>query len=122
MRPLSFVTVNDPWPVQGKLEFRSVYLRYSSQNNYALQGVNFIISYFNKIAKSSKKFILFYLIDPGEKIGIIGRTGSGKSSLFTALFRLKPLMKGTIFIDGINIAKLSLKDLRSLQCLIRNLK
>ena len=48
-----------------------------------------------------------------EKVGIAGRTGSGKSSLMIALFRIEELDNGTIFIDGIDCSRVPLKVLRS---------
>lgn len=51
-------------------------------------------------------------IEPGEKVGIVGRTGAGKSSLTLALFRLVEAAGGSITIDGENISKLGLHDVR----------
>jgi len=60
---------------------------------YALNGVSFDIR-------------------PGEKIGIVGRTGAGKSSLFLALLRLVEIEKGAILVDGVNVQHVSLDRLR----------
>lgn len=49
----------------------------------------------------------------GEKVGIVGRTGAGKSSLFGALLRLTELDDGKVFVDEIDVAKIGLTLLRS---------
>eukprot|EP00953_Heterococcus_sp_UTEX-ZZ885_P040389 20644-Heterococcus_DN1.PRE.1 len=82
------------WPQYGAIEFKGVSLRYRSDLELVLKDVSLSIK-------------------GGEKIGIVGRTGSGKSSLMTALFRLVEPCSGTIYIDGIDVCKLGLRDLRS---------
>lgn len=52
-------------------------------------------------------------IEGGEKIGIVGQTGAGKSSLTLSLFRIIEAADGAIVIDGVNIAELGLQDVRS---------
>ena len=74
------------------MEFHHVCLRYGENSRDILKNVSF------KTAAN-------------EKIGIVGRTGAGKSSLITALFRLAE-PSGTILIDSINISQMSLFDLR----------
>ncbi|RZB39026.1 ABC tran, MMR HSR1 and/or AAA 21 domain containing protein [Asbolus verrucosus] len=81
-----------PWPNNGLIEIRNLYLQYSPSDPPVLKNLNIKIK-------------------PGQKIGIIGRTGAGKSSLITALFRLTEI-KGDILIDGVNTKFLGLHDLR----------
>ena len=53
-----------------------------------------------------------FVIEPAHKIGIVGRTGAGKTSLIHTLFRMCTLVHGRIVIDGVDIASLALDDLR----------
>ena len=81
------------WPQEGKISFRKVYLRYSKDSDFVLKDLTFEVK-------------------PGEKIGIVGRTGAGKSSLISILFRLvEP--EGSVMIDGVDIKSLGLHDLRN---------
>ncbi|XP_070788596.1 ATP-binding cassette sub-family C member 10 [Pituophis catenifer annectens] len=86
--------VSPNWPVRGHMEFQQVILAYRPELPNALDGVTFTIY-------------------PGEKIGIVGRTGSGKSTLFLALFRMVELRGGHILLDSIDHCSVSLKELRS---------
>lgn len=54
-----------------------------------------------------------FLIKKEEKIGIVGRTGAGKSTITLCLLRILELLKGQILIDGVDISKISLDELRS---------
>ncbi|XP_070510894.1 ATP-binding cassette sub-family C member 5-like isoform X3 [Cardiocondyla obscurior] len=84
----------DSWPSYGKIEFKAVQMRYREELPLILIDISFNIK-------------------TGEKIGVVGRTGSGKSSLIVALFRLVEICEGVIKIDGIDISKLELDVLRS---------
>lgn len=79
--------------LKGNIKFDSVGLQYNSNAPLVLKQINLEIQ-------------------STEKVGIVGRTGSGKTSLISALFRLYEF-SGNITIDGVNINQISLKDLRS---------
>uniref|UniRef100_A0A7N6ABQ1 ATP-binding cassette, sub-family C (CFTR/MRP), member 10 n=1 Tax=Anabas testudineus TaxID=64144 RepID=A0A7N6ABQ1_ANATE len=88
------VTLPPAWPEQGWLEFRSVVLAYRDGLPNALDGVSLVVR-------------------PGEKVGIVGRTGSGKSTMFLALFRMVEINQGQILLDGLDISSVGLAQLRS---------
>lgn len=81
------------WPSQGSVEFIGYTTRYRSDLEPVLRGVSF-------------------RINPGEKVGIVGRTGAGKSSLALALFRGLEAEEGKILIDDVDIGLIGLQDLR----------
>uniref|UniRef100_A0A672S2T1 ATP-binding cassette sub-family C member 5 n=1 Tax=Sinocyclocheilus grahami TaxID=75366 RepID=A0A672S2T1_SINGR len=82
------------WPEEGRITFQNVEMRYRDDLPLVLKNLSFSVL-------------------PEETVGIVGRTGSGKSSLGVALFRLAELSRGSIIIDGVNIAHVGLEDLRS---------
>ena len=81
------------WPSKGNLAIENFSIKYRDDCDLALKNINLEIN-------------------PGEKIGIIGRTGSGKSSLTISLFRIIEAFEGKIDIDGENIRDVPLKKLR----------
>uniref|UniRef100_A0AAY4BSN2 Multidrug resistance-associated protein 1 n=1 Tax=Denticeps clupeoides TaxID=299321 RepID=A0AAY4BSN2_9TELE len=82
------------WPTAGHIEICSFGLRYRDDLELAIRNINVII-------------------EGGEKVGIVGRTGAGKSSLTLGLFRIIEASEGEIRVDGVNIANMGLHDLRS---------
>ncbi|KAI1894334.1 hypothetical protein AGOR_G00114740 [Albula goreensis] len=82
------------WPENGKLRLENYKVRYRPELDLVLQGITCNIG-------------------STEKIGIVGRTGAGKSSLTNCLFRIMEAAEGRILIDEVNIASLGLHDLRS---------
>jgi ABC-type multidrug transport system fused ATPase/permease subunit len=88
-----YIVPPESWPSEGAIEAVDVKMRYR-EGDLVLHGVSF-------------------KIHGSERIGIAGRTGSGKSSLLVALFRMEKLVQGSIYIDGIDIANVPLATLRS---------
>nr|ODN94507.1 ATP-binding cassette transporter YOR1 [Cryptococcus depauperatus CBS 7855] len=82
------------WPSEGKIEFSKVCMRYRAELPDVLKGLTLNVG-------------------ASEKIGVVGRTGAGKSSIMVALFRMSELSYGSIKIDGVDVSKIGLKDLRS---------
>lgn len=87
------------WPSEGVVSFDRVVLKYRPELDPALQDLSFETK-------------------PRERVGIVGRTGSGKSSLFVSLFRMVELTKGMITIDGRDISEMGLHDLRSKMAIV----
>ena len=82
------------WPSEGVITLKNVSMRYQEHLPLAL----------NNVSLQTKA---------GEKVGVVGRTGSGKSSLFQCLFRLTEIESGEIHIDNVNIKLLDLDELRN---------
>lgn len=81
------------WPRQATVAFNDVCARYRP-------GLPFVVK------------DLTFSVRPGQKVGVVGRTGAGKSSVMLLLFRILELERGKIEIDGVNIAALGLRRLR----------
>lgn len=92
--PLKTIEVRESWPEKGEIVFDNVEMRYRAGLPLVLQGLSMHIQ-------------------GGERIGIVGRTGAGKSSIMSTLFRLVELSGGHITIDGLDISTIGLHDLRS---------
>ena len=84
----------EDWPQRGHIQLTNLEMRYREGLPLVLKGVNLSIQ-------------------SGEKVGIVGRTGSGKSSLTLSLFRISESSGGNIVIDDLNIANIGLGTLRS---------
>ncbi|XP_052895366.1 ATP-binding cassette sub-family C member 10 isoform X1 [Anopheles moucheti] len=87
------------WPSQGVVVFDNVHMRYREHLPYSIRSININVK-------------------PCERISIVGRTGSGKTSVVASLLRVAPLDKGTIAVDFVNISTLPLDVLRSRIALI----
>ncbi|KAL0850163.1 hypothetical protein ABMA28_012038 [Loxostege sticticalis] len=81
------------WPQRARLVFKDLNLRYDVESEPVLKNLNIEI-------------------ESGWKVGVVGRTGAGKSSLISALFRLAPI-EGHVYIDNVETGEIALKDLRS---------
>ncbi|KAF5021658.1 hypothetical protein F66182_6316 [Fusarium sp. NRRL 66182] len=92
--PSHTVEVRRSWPEKGEIVFDNVQMRYRAGLPLVLSGLTMHVR-------------------GGERIGIVGRTGAGKSSIMSTLFRLVEISGGKITIDGLDISTLGLHDLRS---------
>lgn len=87
------------WPSKGEIEVENLSLRYSPELPQVIENVTFKVDSFNKI-------------------GIVGRTGAGKSTIISAFFRFIEADSGKIVIDGVDISQIGLHDLRSALAII----
>lgn len=92
--PLHTIQMRENWPESGEIIFKDVQMRYRENLPLILRGLSMHIK-------------------GGERVGIVGRTGAGKSSIISTLFRLVELSAGSITIDGVDISRIGLQDLRS---------
>ncbi len=81
------------WPSAGSVTFTDVVMRYKPQLPAVLRRVTFTVA-------------------GGEKVGVVGRTGAGKSSLLSCLFRIVEVQQGSVTVDGVDAAALPLWRLR----------
>ena len=86
--------VSNNWPIKGHVQFSNVSMQYRPNTPSVLRNISFCAL-------------------PGENIGIVGRTGAGKSSIMAALFRLYDLSNGKIHIDGVDISTIDKTILRN---------
>ena len=82
------------WPSKGHIVVRDLQLRYRANLDLVLKGINLEFK-------------------PGQRVAVVGRTGSGKSSFLVSLFRMVEPCGGQILIDGVDIQKISLSDVRT---------
>ena len=85
--------LDDNWPKSGALEFKNVSLRYADHLPMVLKKVSF-------------------KIESGSRVGLIGRTGSGKSTIFQSVYRFVDIAEGEILLDGESIHQIPLKRIR----------
>lgn len=94
-----WIEVPEDWPSKGEIRIENAVMSYRAGLEPALRGVDLVIP-------------------GGSKVGIAGRTGSGKSTLMLCLFRLYELDSGRILIDGLDISRIPLHTLRGRLCLV----
>ena len=84
---------DESWPAAGKIEFNSVSLKYRPNTEIVLRDLSFEVP-------------------SGLKVGVVGRTGAGKSTMSLALSRIVELHGGSILIDGVNISDIDINQVR----------
>lgn len=90
----TFKEIEPDWPSLGAVEFKNVVLRYRPDTEDVLKNLTFNVQ-------------------PGEKIGVVGRTGAGKSTICLSMSRIVEILEGHILIDDVDIRNLNLDYLRS---------
>lgn len=90
----SFKRINPDWPQQGEIEFKDVFLKYRPTTEVVLNDLSFRAR-------------------AGEKIGVVGRTGAGKSTICLSMNRLVEIISGQILIDDVDIFSVQIEHLRS---------
>jgi len=78
------------WPEKGQVQFDDVVLKYRPTTEIVLKNLSFTVT-------------------PGEKIGIVGRTGAGKSTISLSLSRIVEIVSGQILIDGVDLKQVDIK-------------
>jgi ABC-type multidrug transport system fused ATPase/permease subunit len=81
------------WPSKGEIRFENFNVKYRNDTEIVLKNINFCLK-------------------SGEHLGVVGRTGSGKSTISLCLFRILEAFSGKIYIDGVDISKVGLQKLR----------
>ena len=106
------------WPQHGHIEFRNFSLRYRDNLPLVLNGVSLTIEAGSKVTPCAPCCCMFGAANQPHatavrvQVGIVGRTGAGKSSLVSALLRLYDGETGEIFIDGENLCTMGVKHVR----------
>ncbi|GFH22354.1 ABC transporter, multidrug resistance associated protein, partial [Haematococcus lacustris] len=91
--------LGEAWPSAGAITVKELTMRYRPEMPLVLRGVSFQVA-------------------AGQKVGLVGRTGSGKSSMLLALFRMVEKEAGSIIIDGVDVSSLGVRHLRSKMSII----
>ena len=94
IEPQTGISPRASWPEKGALKVSDLVVSYAPDLPPVLKGLSFSV-------------------EPNTRVGVVGRTGAGKSSLTLALFRFLEARSGSVFIDGIDISTINLYDLRS---------
>lgn len=87
------------WPAAGQIDFQDLVMSYRPGLPAVLKGLTFSVA-------------------AGEKVGVVGRTGAGKSSILVALFRLVEVTSGKISVDGLDLSTLGLNNVRKAMSII----
>ncbi|GAB1227961.1 hypothetical protein ENUP19_0365G0023 [Entamoeba nuttalli] len=95
----NYQEIPEDWPKEGKIELKGYQFRYREGLPLVLKGVDAVIN-------------------DKEKIGIVGRTGSGKSTMMAGLFRIEEPAGGSILVDGIDTTTIPMHTLRSRMCIL----